>query len=106
MKIRIDIDGTVRGLWDDAIDWQELGRCRVRRASHVEFDNDRQRWTVQNGRTNRNALRTWWRRLLGRADRDVLFVAATRDEAIRRERRYFEPGGPGDRGARSSRIAT
>jgi hypothetical protein len=39
MKLRIAPDGTVRGLWDDAIDWQSLGRVSVRRASSVEFDD-------------------------------------------------------------------
>jgi hypothetical protein len=47
MKLRIAPDGTVRGLWDDRIDWPSLGRVSVRRASHVEYCDRRQMWYVR-----------------------------------------------------------
>lgn len=49
MKLIIARDGTIRGLWDDAVDWPTLGRISIRRASHVEFCPQRQRWYVQSG---------------------------------------------------------
>ncbi len=94
MKLRITPDGTVRGLWDDAIDWPTLGRIAVRRASHVEFCPRRQQWYVQSGRP-----RSWWRRVLQRVLRrpfgEVLHWAATRSSALTWEREHFAPGGPG-----------
>ena len=94
MKLRIMPDGTIRGLWDDAMDWPILGRISVRRASHVEFCPRRQQWYVQSGRP-----RSWWRRVLQRVLRrpfgEVLHWAATRSSALTWEREHFAPGGPG-----------
>ena len=41
-------DGTVQGLYTEAIDLTTLGRLRVRRASTIEFDNPAQVWRVFN----------------------------------------------------------
>ena len=94
MKFRITPDGTVGGLWDDAIEWASLGQVLVRRASHVEFCPRRQQWYVQSGRP-----RSWWRRVLQRVLRrpfgEVLHWAAARSKALAWEREHFAPGGPG-----------
>ena len=55
-RIRIAPDGTVRALWTDEIDWPSLGRAAVRRASHVEFCERSQLWSVRDNHA-RNALR-------------------------------------------------
>jgi len=92
MKLRIMPDGTVRGLWHDAIDWPAVGHVAVRRASHIEFCPRRQQWYVQSGQPRR-----WWRRLLQwvfhRPCGEVLHWAATRGAALDWEREHFEPGG-------------
>jgi hypothetical protein len=41
-------DGTVQGLYTEAIDLTTLGRLRIRRASAIEFDNPAQIWRVFN----------------------------------------------------------
>ena len=40
-------DGTVRGLYTDAVPLHELGRLSIRRASTIEFDDGAQAWTVR-----------------------------------------------------------
>jgi hypothetical protein len=40
-------DGTVRGLYTEAVPLHELGRLSVRRASTIEFDDEAQAWTVR-----------------------------------------------------------
>jgi len=47
ITLRIVPDGTLLGLWTDAVRWTELGPVKVRRASHVEFDEALQRWCVR-----------------------------------------------------------
>jgi hypothetical protein len=42
----IDPDGRIHGLWDDTIDFREVGECRVERASSVEFNNDTKKWDI------------------------------------------------------------
>ena len=39
-------DGTVQGLYTEAIDLAALGRLRVERASTIEFDHPAQVWRV------------------------------------------------------------
>jgi hypothetical protein len=43
---RIDLGGEVTSLWNDTINLLDLGEASVRRASHVEFDNERQGWVI------------------------------------------------------------
>ena len=43
MQLRIDPDGAVHCLYDEAIDLSALGSVTIRRASHVEPD-ERGRW--------------------------------------------------------------
>ena len=94
MKIRITPEGTIRGLWDDQIDWPSLGRVSVHRASRVEFCERRQLWYVRDGRA-RNALRTFLEIVLRRPFGDVLHWSRSRRDALAWEHDYFSPGGPG-----------
>ena len=93
-RIRIALDGTVRGLWTDEIDWPSLGKAAVERASHVEFCELRQLWYVRDVRA-RNALRALLQAVTGRPFGEILHWAKTREEALAWKRRYYEPGGPG-----------
>lgn len=94
IKLRITADGRIRGLWSDDVQLGELGFVRVRRASHVEFDDRRQCWTV------RDAAPQWtpnWlaQLMLGETTSRVLHQAPARASALAWEHDYFQPGGPG-----------
>ena len=91
-KLRISPDGRIRGLWDDEVRLGELGVMRVRRASHVEFDDRRQCWTV---REPMRFSRRLFYRLIDNANSAVLHQATTRAAALAWEHEYFQPGGPG-----------
>ena len=93
-RLRIAIDGSVRALWTDEVDFAALGRSTVRRASHVEFDVRRQLWTVREA-VPPERVRRWVQRLWGRPCGCVLCSATTRREALAWERDYFGPGGAG-----------
>ena len=94
MKLRITPDGTVRGLWDDSVDWPSLGRISVKRASHVEFCDRMQLWCVRSSHP-RIALHQLLQWMLRRPFGEILHRAATRLEALAWEREHFAPGGPG-----------
>lgn len=49
--IRIRRDGSLESLHDDALELEVLGPREIRRASHVEFDEATQRWTVEDAET-------------------------------------------------------
>ena len=40
-------DGTVQGLYTEAISLHELGRLSIQRASAIEFDDASQKWVVR-----------------------------------------------------------
>ena len=103
IKLRITANGSVCGLWTDEVDFAALGRSKVRRASHVEFDDQRQRWTIREA-VPRGRLRRWVAMLFGWPFGRVLYTAPTRLEALEWEREHFAPGGPGwkDIGTRSA----
>ena len=92
IRLRISEDGTVRGLYDDAVDWRALGPIRVDRASYVEFDRRSQQWTVQIGQP-RSRLRRWPQRLLRRPFGEIVHRSISRIDALEWERRHFGPGG-------------
>ena len=46
MKIKILPDGTAHCLYTEKINLQALGVLDITRASHVEYDNSQQGWTV------------------------------------------------------------
>ncbi len=81
-KLHITPDGRIRGLWDDSVPLGELGVVRIERASHVEFDNRLQRWTV------RSAHRS------GRQRCPVVHQSPSRAHALAWEHENFQPGGP------------
>ena len=64
-------DGTVGGLYTEAIDLTTLGTLRVERASQIEFDDRLQAWRVT-------------------VEGKVLFRAPTRKKCLEWERQYFE----------------
>jgi hypothetical protein len=39
--------GSLFGLWDDTIDFRELGECDVQRASSVEYSKPEQIWEAR-----------------------------------------------------------
>lgn len=45
-KIFIRPDGQVEGLYTDTVPLKDLGALNVKRATHVEFDVERQEWVV------------------------------------------------------------
>jgi len=46
--LRVLKDGTVRGLYTDAIHLGSLGHLRIERATTIEFDHPAQLWNVLN----------------------------------------------------------
>ena len=46
VTLRVLSDGTVQGLYTEAIDLTAVGRLRIERASTIEFDNPAQLWRV------------------------------------------------------------
>lgn len=89
IKLRIGPDGSVRGLWTDAVDWRDLGHLSVRRASHVEFYNRGQQWRVRLAQP-RGWLRRVLQRFTGQRWGEVVYCSISREEALAWERRYFE----------------
>ena len=47
IELLIDLSGDVRCLYTEVIDLSQLGELHVERASHVEFDDENQTWTVR-----------------------------------------------------------
>ncbi len=90
--LRITVDGTIRGLWADEVDWRRLGRVQVKRASHVEFDGRRQLWYVRLARPL-----GWWRwvlqTLLRRSCGEIVHWSASRAAALAWEREWFGAAG-------------
>ena len=70
-------NGTVGGLYTETIDLSTLGKLRVERASHIEFDNEQQAWRVT-------------------VEGKVLFCAPTRQKCLEWERCYFEKEEPNE----------
>jgi len=90
----IAADGNVEGLWEDVVDWPSLGPIAVRRASHVEFCDRKQKWYVR-AATPVGWLRRFVQRLLRRPCGEILHWATTRKQALAWEHAYYGPGGPG-----------
>ncbi|MCH7592002.1 MAG: hypothetical protein IH989_04370 [Planctomycetes bacterium] len=88
IRLRITADGRIRGLWTDAVDFTAIGHTRVRRASHVEFDERRQMWYVREAVPRglvRRCMQFVGRRPLGR----ILVWAPTRQSALEQEAAIF-----------------
>jgi hypothetical protein len=89
--ISIALDGTVRTLYTDKIDLRDFGTLDVQRASSVEWDNERNGWTVQfpDGYYLARPFRGWCcgvHALLGREPE----VFETREEALKAEVDYLQ----------------
>ena len=92
-KLRITPDGRICGLWTDDVQLRDLGALKVRRASHVEFDDRQQCWVVREAQPVSN-LRHWLQWLFGWPTGRVLHRAASRSAALAWEHEHFQPGGP------------
>lgn len=95
-KLRITPDGRIRGLWTDDVQLGELGFVRVQRASHVEFDNRLQCWTVRSA-TSTASVSTiigWLNLLIGKPPKQIIHQAHSRSQALAWEHEHFQPGGP------------
>ena len=75
IKLRITPDGSIRGLWTDDVQLRDLGALKVRRASHVEFDDRQQCWIVREAQPTSHLCR-WLQWLFGRPMGRVLHRAA------------------------------
>lgn len=93
-RIRIAPNGTIRGLWDDRVDWTSLGRVTVRRASHVEYCDRWQQWYVRRARP-RSALRRCLQWLTGRLCGEILHWARMRQDALTWEQQHYGISGLG-----------
>ena len=93
-RIRIDSDGTVRGLWTDDVDWRSFGHVAVHRASHVEFCYRTQMWYVRAGKP-RSTLRAVVQAVLRRPCGEILHWAGSRSDALAWEEAHFGVGGRG-----------
>ena len=92
IKMRITPDGRIQSLWTDDAQLQDLGTLKVRRASHVEFDDQQQCWIVREAQPINN-LRHWLQWLFGQPTERVLHRAANRSDALAWEYKHFQPGG-------------
>ncbi len=79
ISLEITAQGGIRMLQDDAVDLSAFGPVEIARASHVEFDNERQDWFVQSAKTLEILARGF----------------ATRGAAIDWEKDHYAPGGAG-----------
>lgn len=79
ISLRIGRDGSIAMLHHDAVDLSEFGDAKITRASHVEFDNQKQCWYVQSAKT-------------GTVLKDDF---TSRAEALAWEAEYYSPSGPG-----------
>ena len=73
VTLQVLTDGTVQGLYTEAIDLTAVGRLGIERASTIEFDNPAQLW-----------------RVFGRHGR-CLFSDASREECLRWEAEHLLP---------------
>lgn len=78
MQLRIDPDGTIHGIYADALLDLLPGRLAVERASNVEFNADTQRWEARLAMS------------IGPHDAGWLIASApSRAEALRKEVEYL-----------------
>jgi len=75
MKLQITKSGGIQMLHDDLVHLEEFGEVQVTRASHVEFNNDTQRWYVQSAKSM----------IILKADFE------TREQALAWEKQYYSP---------------
>jgi len=75
--IEIDENGNISTLYNDFVDLYEVGRVHnVRKASYVEFAEEKQEWQIISAKTS-----------------EVLASDKNREKAIDKEIEMFQPGG-------------
>jgi len=79
IELEITATGGVQMLADDSLDLRDMGEVKTKRASHVEFDNDKQCWFVQSAKTL-EILKDGF---------------SNRGEALAWEKEYYSPSGKG-----------
>ena len=79
IKLEITAQGGIQMLHDDNVNLAEFGKVEVKRASHVEYNNEVGEWYVASAKTG----------IILRDD------FKTRQEALAWEKEYFSPGGVG-----------
>ena len=79
INLEITATGGIQMLQDDTLDLCELGCVETKRASHVEFSNEKQCWFVQSAKT-KEILKDGFK---------------NRGDAIAWEKRYYSPDGEG-----------
>ena len=72
MELVVDAGGSVRCIYDEALDLREIGTLKITRASHVEPDRDGFWWTD-----------------MGPVDGPVLGPYGSRSEALEAERGWL-----------------
>jgi hypothetical protein len=72
MELVVDAGGSVRCIYDEALDLREIGTVKITRASHVEPDQDG----------------NWWADM-GPVDGPVLGPFRSRSEALDEEREWL-----------------
>lgn len=78
INIIITKDGGIKMLHHDVADLESFGKVNIKRASHVEYDNEKQKWFVQSAKTLK-----------------ILHYAESREQALAWERDYYSPQGEG-----------
>lgn len=79
ITLQVTPEGGIQMLHDDAVDLTELGEIEMSRASHVEFDNQKQGWFVQSAKTLKILAEGF----------------KTRAEALTWEKKFYSPDGDG-----------
>ena len=79
IKLEITAKGGIQMLHDDAVNLAEFGKVEVKRASHVEYNNEVGCWLVQSAKTG----------IILKDD------FKTRAEALAWEKVHYSPGGRG-----------
>lgn len=74
IPIRITPEGKIYGMFPDSMDLRKLGRVKVSRLSHVEFNDRAQAWTIYSCLDKRY----------------LMFAFKTRKAALAYERKYME----------------
>ena len=79
INLQLTDDGSLEMLHDDSFDTSYFGIPKIKRASHVEFDNEKSKWKVTSAKTKKILKENF----------------NTRQEAINWEKEYYSPGTKG-----------
>jgi hypothetical protein len=79
IPIEITKTGGIRMLWDDRFDIRAFGKPKVKRVSHIEFNNTTGDWVVKSAKTGKQLHKGF----------------VTREAALDWEHKYYSPKGKG-----------